>query len=72
MTKHAATCKNTADSCEQENVEEGATASGSNARTVRQPTGETSGAQSIWNITGTVMEERRVVETPLNTQEQAL
>ena len=33
-------------------------ASGSNARTVRQLTGEISGTQSIWNVTGTVMEER--------------
>ena len=48
-----------------------ATASGSNVRTVRQPTGETSGAQSVQKITGTVMEERRVEETPPNTQEQA-
>ena len=88
MTKHVATCKTMADSHEQENVEEAATASrsnartvrqitgeattsGSNVRTVRQPTGETAGTQSVWNITGTVMEERRVEETPLSTQEQA-
>ena len=92
MTKHAATCKNMADGHEQENVEEGATTPGSNARPVRQltgeatasgsdvrtirqltgevaalgndartvgqPTGETAGTQSIWNVTGTVMEER--------------
>ena len=49
-----------------------ATASGSNVRTVRQPTGETPGTQSIQNITGTVMEGRRVEETPPNTWEQAL
>ena len=71
MTKLVATCKNTADSGEQEDIEEEATAlgsaetvrkltgevatSGSNARTVRQPTGETPGAQSVWNVTGTVM-----------------
>ena len=106
MTKGVATYKNMADGCEQENMEEGATASGSDARTVRQltaeattsgsdvrtvrqltgeaatsgnyvrtvrqPTGETSGTQSIQNITGTVTEERRVEETPPNTQEQAL
>ena len=89
MTKHAATCKNMADSHEQENIEGEATTSGSDARTVRQltvgaaassndartvgqPTGETAGAQSIWNITGIVMEERRVEETPPSTWEQAL
>ena len=89
MTKHAATCKNMADGCEQENMEERATASGSDVRTVRQltgeattlgnnvrtvgqPTGETAGTQSVWNVTGTVMEERRVEETPLSTWEQAL
>ena len=106
MTKHVATCKNTVDGCEQENMEEGATALGSNVRTLRQltgevtasgsdartvrqltgeattsdknvrtvgqPTGETAGAQSVWSITGTVTEERRVEETPLSTQEQAL
>ena len=89
MTKHVATCKNTVDGCEQENMEEGATALGSDARTVRQlteevaalgndvrtvrqPTGETAGRQSIWNVTGTVMEERGVEKTPLSTQEQAL
>ena len=106
MTKCVATCKNMADGHEQENVEEGATTSGSNVRTVRQltgeatasgsdvrtvrqltgeaaasgndvrtvrqPTWETAGAQSIWNITGTVMEGRRVEETPLSTWEQAL
>ena len=88
MTKHAATCKNTADGCEQENMEgepttSGSdvrtvrqltgevTASGNNARTVGQPTGETAGTQSIWTITGTVTEERRVEETPLSTWEQA-
>ena len=60
MTKHAATCKNMADGCEQEDVEEETTASGSNARTVRKLTGETPGTQSIWDVTGTVMEERRV------------
>ena len=87
MTKHVATCKNMANGHEQENIEEGATASGSNvrtvrqltgevttpgsnARTVRQPTGETPGTQSIWNVTGTVMEKRRVEETAPSTQEQ--
>ena len=40
MTKCAATCKNMADSHEQENIEEGATTLGSDARTVRKLTGE--------------------------------
>ena len=87
MTRCVATCKNTADSCEQEDVEEEttalgsdvrtvrkltgeATALGSNARTVRKLTGETPGTQSVWDITGTVTEERRVEETPLSTWEQ--
>ena len=71
MTKCVSICKNTADACEQENVEEGATTSGSNVRTVRQPTGETEGTHSIWNVTDTVMEERRVDKTPLSIQEKA-
>ena len=70
MTKHAATRKNTADGHEQEDGEEETTTSGSNARTVRKPTGETPDAQSVWDITGTVMEERRVEEIPLSTWEQ--
>ena len=40
MTKHVATCKNTAYGHEQENIEGEPTASGSDARTVRQLTGE--------------------------------
>ena len=40
MTKHAATCKNMADSHEQEDVEEETTTLGSNARTLRKLTGE--------------------------------
>ena len=40
MTKHVATCKNKADSCEQENTEGEPTASGSDARSVRQLTEE--------------------------------
>ena len=67
MTKCVATCKNTADSHEQEDAEEDTTVSGSDVRTVRKLTGETSGTQSIWDVAGTVMEERRVEETPLNT-----
>ena len=49
-----------------------AAALGNDVGTVGQPTGETAGAQSVQNITGTVTEERRVEETPLSTQEQAL
>ena len=70
MTKRVATYKNMADSHEQEDVEEETTASGSNVRTVRKLTGETPDTQSIWDITGTVMEERRVEEIPLSTWEQ--
>ena len=40
MTKCAAICKNIADGHEQENVEEEAITSGSDARTVRKLTGE--------------------------------
>ena len=72
MTKHAATHKTMADDHEQENVEEETTVSGSDARTVRKLTGETPYAQSIQDITGTVMEERRVEEILLSTQEQVL
>ena len=69
MWQHA---ENRADGCEQENMEGEATALGSHVRTVRQLTGEPAGIQSIWDVTGTVMEERRVEETPLSTWEQAL
>ena len=34
--------------------------------------GDSPATQSIWNITGAVMEERRVEETPPSTWEQAL
>ena len=44
---------------------------GNDVRTVRQPTRGTPGTQSIQNITGTIMEGRRVEETPLGTWEQA-
>ena len=47
-----------ADSCEQENVEEGATALGSDVRTVRQLTGEAtalgSNARTVRQLTGEV------------------
>ena len=56
MTKCAATHKNMADGHEQEDVEEEATTSGSNARTVRKPTGEAttsaSDARTVKKLTG--------------------
>ena len=55
---------------EQEEAEEEATTSGSNVRTVRKLTGETPDAQGIRDITGAVMEERRVEEIPPSTREQ--
>ena len=72
MTKCVATHKSTTDSCEQEEVEEEATTSGSDARTVRKLTGETPDVQSIRDITETVTEERGVEEIPPNTREQVL
>ena len=56
MTKHVATCKNTADGHEQEDVEEETTALGSDVRTVRKLTGEVaalgSGARTVRQPTG--------------------
>ena len=88
MTKCVATYKNMADSHEQEDAEEETTASsdvrtvmkltgeattsGSDVRTVRKLTEKTPGAQIIQDVTGTVMEERRVEEIPLSTWEQVL
>ena len=72
MTKHVATHKNTADSHEQENVEEETTASGSDVMTVRKLPGETADVQSIRDVTGAVTEERRVEAIPLSTREQVL
>ena len=46
MTKHASTHKNMTDSHEQEDIEEGATALGSNVRTVRKLTGEATASRS--------------------------
>ena len=51
MTKCAAICKNIADGHEQENVEEEAITSGSDARTVRKLTGEIPDVQGIRDIT---------------------
>ena len=70
MTKPAATCKNMTDSHEQEEVEEEATALGSNVRIVWKLTGETPDVQGIRDITGAVTEERRVEEIPPSTREQ--
>ena len=70
MIKCAVTCKNTTDSHEQGEAEEEATASGSNARTVRKLTGETPDMQSVRDITEAVTEERRVEKIPPNTREQ--
>ena len=61
-----------AHSCEQEEVEEETTTSGSNVRTVRKLTEETPDVQSVREVTGTVTEERRVEEIPPGTQEQVL
>ena len=41
-----------------------------NVRTVRKLTGEATDAQSVRDVTETVMEERRVEEIPLKTREQ--
>ena len=54
--------------CEQ--VEEGNTASGKDARTVGKPTGKAPDMQNVWDVTETVMEERVVEEIPPNTWEQ--
>ena len=61
-----------ADVHEQEDVEEETTTLGSDARTVRKLTGETPDIQSVREVTGAVMQERRVEEIPLSTQEQVL
>ena len=50
MTKRVATHKNMADGCEQESIEEEATASGSNVRTVRTLTGEVAAVINLFNI----------------------
>ena len=55
-----------------EQVEEGTTTSGNDARTVGKPAGKAPDTQNVQDITETVMEERMVEEIPLNTQEQVL
>ena len=52
MTKCVVTHKNTADGCEQEDVEEEATTLGSNARTVRKLTGEVTALGSNARMVG--------------------
>ena len=53
-----------------EQVEEGTTASGKDARTVGKPTGKAPDMQNVWDVTETVTEERVVEEIPPNTQAQ--
>ena len=69
MTKHMEVCKPTTKGREQ--VEEGTTASGKDARTVGKPTGKAPDTQNVQDITETVMSERVVEEIPPNTWEQA-
>ena len=68
MTKHMEVCKPMTEGHEQ--VEEGTTASGKDARTVGKPTGKAPDMQNVWDVTETVMEERVVEEIPPNTWEQ--
>ena len=69
MTKHIAICKNTTGNHGQVTEDEAA-ASECETETVRKLTGEVPDVQSIWDVTGTVMEESRVEEIPLNIWEQ--
>ena len=55
-----------------EQVEEGTTASGKDARTVGKPTGKAPDMQNVWDVTETIMEERMGEEIPPNTWEQVL
>ena len=68
MTKCMEVCKPTTKGREQ--VEEGTTASGKDARIARKPTGKAPDMCNVWDITETVMEERVVEEIPPNRQEQ--
>ena len=56
------------ESCEQ--VEEGTTASGKDARTVGKPTGKAPDTQNVCDITETILEERVLEEIPPNTWEE--
>ena len=68
MTKCIAICKNTTGNHGQD-AEEEAAASEGEMETVRKLTGEVPDAQSIWDVTETVMEERVVEEIPPKTWE---
>ena len=69
MTKHIAIRKNMTRNCGQD-AEEEAAASEGEMKTVRKLIGEVPDAQSVWDVTGTVTEESRVEEIPLNIREQ--
>ena len=71
MTKRIPVCKNTTGNHGQD-VEEESSASEGETETVGKPTGKAPDTQNVWDVTETVMEERAVEETPLNTQEQVL
>ena len=55
MTKHTEVCKPMTEGHEQ--VEEGTTTSGKDARTVGKPTVKAPDTQNVWDVTETVMEE---------------
>ena len=69
MTKCIAIRKNMTRNHGQDGEEEAAASEGE-METVRKLTGEVPDAQSIQDITGTVAEESRVEEIPLNIWEQ--
>ena len=71
MTKHIAIRKNMTRNCGQD-AEEEAAASEGEMETVRKLTREVPDTQSVWDITGTVREESRVEEIPLNIWEPVL
>ena len=70
MTKCTEVCKPMTEGHEQ--VEEGTTTSGKDARTVGKPTGKALDMQNVWDVTETIMEERMGEEIPPNTWEQVL
>ena len=70
MTKCMEVCKLMTEGHEQ--VEEGTTTSGKDARTVGKPTGKAPDMQNVWYVTETVMEERVVEGIPPNIPEQVL
>ena len=71
MTKHIPVCKNTTGNHGQD-AEEESSASEGETETVGKPTGKAPDTQNVQDVTETVMEERAMEETPLNTQEQVL